>query len=146
MHGNILSIAVSHCKKNESSWAHMISYGVHIHAVCHMNSTGQKTKTPWLFWPSALKFLVYGKPAHRKFKKQRQSPRCCFHRGDSALNVTIAISMHGIIVSIAVSHCRRKVILIGANDFIWFIYRCFLSLENSKPKNIDPVVVLGGWR
>jgi len=47
--------------------------------------------------------------------------------------------MHGIIVSILTA---RKVILIGANDFIWITNRRLMSLEYSRQEDKDPVVVL----
>ena len=78
-------------------------------------------------------------------QEAKTKPPRLFSRGGSALNVIIDIPVHGIIVSIVVSHCKQKSDPLGANDFIWGIFRCFLSLEYSKPKDKDPVVVLGGW-
>ena len=54
------------------------------------------------------------------------------------MNVTIGFSISPVIVSIVVSHCKKKVILMGASDVIWSTYRCFMSLENSKPKGLRP--------
>ena len=39
----------------------------------------------------------------------------------------------------------ERVIPLDANDFMWGVFRCFLSPEYSKPKDKDAVVVLGGW-
>ena len=78
-------------------------------------------------------------------QEAKTKPPRLFSRGGSALNLIIGISMHGIIVSIVVSHCKQKSDPLGATEFIWGIFRCFLSFEYSKTKDKDPVVVLGGW-
>ena len=81
MYGIIASIVVSHCKKKFSSLAQMVSHGGHIDALYHMNIQSQKTKTPWLFWPLALKFVVMVSQHIEDSRSKHKAPAVVFIGG-----------------------------------------------------------------
>ena len=62
--GSLLALLFLTARKKLSSLAQMISYGVYIDALCHLNIQSQKTKTPWLFLVVGFEFCNYGEPAY----------------------------------------------------------------------------------
>ena len=81
--GSLLALLFLTARKKFSSWVQMISYGVHIDALCHMNIQRQKTKTPWLFWPLALNFVVMVSLPIQDSRSKDKAPAVVFIAGFS---------------------------------------------------------------
>ena len=62
--GSLLALLFLIAGKKLSSLAQMISHGVYIDTLCHLNIQSQKTKTTWLFLVVGFEFCNYGEAAY----------------------------------------------------------------------------------
>ena len=80
---------------------------------CFLNFQGRKTKTPWLFWPLALHFIVVmvSQPI-KKSRSKDKAPAVVFI-GGSALNMTLGFGHGWSLLALLFLTARNKVSLLA---------------------------------